>query len=1287
MNQQHSERAHPRWRTLSAMLSVGVLVGLSAMAQAQTSVITRVSSFEYNAEGLLVKEVMEPDLPQDCLSTTYSYDDYGNKQTVSTAACAGAAGSTLASASTARTATTVFAAQTVTIAGANYSSPAGAFATNSTNALGQSEAKEYDPRFGTLTKLVGPNGGTTTWAYDGFGRKTEERRADGTYTRWEYQFCGAAQSDGSAAPCAANDNLGGHSLVWYAMEASYASNGTLLAPKKFQIHDTLERVVRIQTQDFHGQVVVQDTHYNNIGQILQKSNLYRLSSGAPAWTRFQYDAMSRPVREEVPDPDAAGGTDVTTFAYSGLVTTVTNAAGQTKTTHKSAAGRIAKVVDHLGGEIVYSYDALGQLVQTNAAGSITKLGYTQRGHKAWMEDPAMGRWDYAYNAFGELVSQTDSLSQSSTLAYDVLGRMTQRTEPDLISNWHYDKKADGMSCGAGIGKLCEARASNGYQRVHSYDAIGRPIVTGTKLDSSSTLAQMSQTYDTVTGRIRTKTWPTGYSAAYTYTAGGYVSKVTGGGVAGHEQTVTFEVLGMNAQGAITQYRQGNNITTVKNVDEVNGKLRSVQATLAGQATGNVFNHSYSYDALGNLKTRSDANTGVNESYQYDALNRLSLYTALGGGLPGTQGTQVLYDAAGNIKYRSDVGYYHYDAARPNRLTNITLAQESGWSATGAVTYGNTGTRRLIYAFDDYRSGSKTVNGTAVGNGNLWYTVSQDDATGRHTVRWETYTSFNMPKEILFGNLVNPADPTAAVADRTLTFVYGPEHQRVRQDVTLSSNAPSHMEAGTTWYYNGADSQGLAYEKEVKANGTTEHKHYVSAGGITFALYVKREGNLNGKSVTSISYFHHDHLGSIAAVSNEAGAVVERMAYDPWGKRRFPDGNGDKLDALYGVTTDRGYTMHEHLDEMGIIHMNGRVFDPLAGRFMSSDPFIPNPGNLQAYNRYAYVYNNPLLFTDPDGFKPFWKKKWFRQVASIAVAVYLGPAGGGALFTSGTAGAAIANAAVAGAVSGAVSTGTVRGAVQGAVVGALMYGVGSVAPQGMENVIGHAAVGCVSSVASGGKCGSGAAAGAVGSLFSQYGPRFDNIVADTAVHAVAGGVASVAGGGKFANGAQTGAFGYLFNQLAHPLSAPGSLARGGGALRGGVLGAVLSIPNDSGLEYTYATYTRVNPDTGDVYSGRTGGYADPETLVLQRGLQQGHLNAEGFGPPRLDQWTNDYGAIRGREQMLIDYYGGARSVGGSARNMINGVSDFNPNRPFYMDAARRSFGPLPDNSPPRTRLGN
>ena len=1071
-----------------------------AQSTTATSTLVRTSSFEYDASGLLNKEIVEPDRPNDCLQTSYTHDSLGNRVSASTAACPGASGHALSSASTPRTSTTEYAAHSVTVEGTTYQSPAGAFPTRSTNALGQSETKHYDPRHGGVIRLTGPNGLVTNWAFDAFGRKTRETRADGTYTTWTYQLC---QPSGQPRDPLCPASVGPHSVAWYASEASFDGTNAPLAPVKHQFHDALDRVVRVQTQDFTGQAIVQDTHYNALGQVNQKSILYALSGGNPHWTTYTYDRLGRLTTETAPDGN--GGQATTQFTYSGLTTTVTNAQGQTQTTHKNASGQTAKVIDHLGNEVVYTHDALGQLTQTNAAGTVTRISYTQRGHKASMQDPAMGAWDYAYNAFGELVWQQDSLSQSSTITYDPLGRMTQRTEPDLVSRWYFDRNADNTACGAGIGKLCEATANNGYRRLHTYDTLGRPTRTATALDSATNLATVSQTYHPVTGRLVSQTWPTGYRANYTYTAQGFLSKVTGGGVSGHTQIASLEVLAIDPQGHITQYKQGNNVTTVKTHDQPTGKLHRVQATGQGQGAGNVLNHSYTYDKLGNLLTRNDANTGVAESFQYDALNRLSLYTVLGGGLSGAQSIQTLYDASGNLKYKSDVGYYHHDAQRPSRLNHITLAPEANWSAIGAVTQPNTGTRALSYAFDDTRTGARNItaaNGAGtttqpMGNGNLWYTVSQDQASGRHTVRWETYTSFNMPSEIRLGNLANPADPTATVAERTLNFTYGPEHQRIRQTVELTSNAPSHMEPGTTWYLNGQDSQGLSYEKEVKANGTTEHKHYLSAAGITFALYVQREGNLNGKPATSTRYFHHDHLGSIAAISDETGAVIERLAYDPWGKRRNANGTPDPLDEIYGVSTDRGYTMHEHLDEMGIVHMNGRIYDPLIGRFMSADPFIQAPGNLQSYNRYAYVLNNPLAYTDPSGyfFKKFFKTVVIRIVAAVADAMgcagyctmavnaYQGYKSGGiaglvASFIPG--GDTLASQMAISAASGCV--------VASANGGNCGRGAGSALLEGGANrmgwgVAGAALGGCLASANQGGSCRHGA-----GNSFTGYAAR-------------------------------------------------------------------------------------------------------------------------------------------------------------------------------------------------------
>nr|WP_256470542.1 RHS repeat-associated core domain-containing protein [Alkalimarinus coralli] len=68
-----------------------------------------------------------------------------------------------------------------------------------------------------------------------------------------------------------------------------------------------------------------------------------------------------------------------------------------------------------------------------------------------------------------------------------------------------------------------------------------------------------------------------------------------------------------------------------------------------------------------------------------------------------------------------------------------------------------------------------------------------------------------------------------------------------------------------------------------------------------------------------------------------------------------------------MTDDRGFTDHEHMDEVGLIHMNGRVYDPVIGRFLSADPYVQAPYNSQSYNRYSYGWNNPLSVTDPAGY--------------------------------------------------------------------------------------------------------------------------------------------------------------------------------------------------------------------------------------------------------------------------------------------------------------------------------
>jgi len=106
------------------------------------------------------------------------------------------------------------------------------------------------------------------------------------------------------------------------------------------------------------------------------------------------------------------------------------------------------------------------------------------------------------------------------------------------------------------------------------------------------------------------------------------------------------------------------------------------------------------------------------------------------------------------------------------------------------------------------------------------------------------------------------------------------------------------------------------------------------------------------------------FGSLTAISDATGNLVESLSYDPWGRRRNPSNWND-----YNVTStmfDRGFTGHEHLAQFGLINMNGRVYDPFLARFLSPDPFVQAPDYSQNFNRYSYCLNNPLKYVDPSG---------------------------------------------------------------------------------------------------------------------------------------------------------------------------------------------------------------------------------------------------------------------------------------------------------------------------------
>ncbi len=345
-------------------------------------------------------------------------------------------------------------------------------------------------------------------------------------------------------------------------------------------------------------------------------------------------------------------------------------------------------------------------------------------------------------------------------------------------------------------------------------------------------------------------------------------------------------------------------------------------------------------------------------------------------------------------------------------------------------------------------------------------------------------------------------------------------------------------------------------------GKNTYIHYIKAGSQTVGMFKSINDFAQGNDTEETRYLHRDHLGSITAITDETALVVESLSYDPHGKRRQPSWD-DAASQIFTTQLSKCFTGHVYLEEVGLIHMSGRVYDPDLGRFISADPTIQYPEVQQNFNRYTYVNNNPLSYTDPSGFgffsslfkaigkiiggvvkavvgvvKAVLNSPILRTVAAIAIAVFA-PAALPAFVKGFAAGFVASGGDLKAGLIGAITAGAFNYVGHSDSFRNFANSFGQVGAK-VVRTIAHGIVGGASQALRGGKF----LAGFLSAGFSQaleqtgvYGklslsnPTGPGGYAQNAVvSAVVGGTASVLGGGKFKNGAITGAFSRLFNDL-------------------------------------------------------------------------------------------------------------------------------------------------------------
>ena len=567
------------------------------------------------------------------------------------------------------------------------------------------------------------------------------------------------------------------------------------------------------------------------------------------------------------------------------------------------------------------------------------------------------RTEYAYSGRTTTVTDAEDGKQISKTTLNDLGLVESKTDRGGTIYYTYNAEGKPVSISAG-GATTEFKYDGYGNRISIKDPSAGTIVSSyyaNGLLKSQTNAKGDRTtfeYDAL-GR-RTKETETEaankyvYDYEYTYVSGtngkGQIERIVlkENGTAKHTQDFTYNDKHLITK--LTDTYKGDRYECSFEYDKYRQLIR--ETSPSGLVKENVYNrygevieiraagktvwNLEDYDAKGNIR-RFKLGEGIYTDYGYKKNNLLeSIVTRCGLAKIPIQDVRYDYDRHYNLIQRNDVTLHKNETFRYDdldRLTDIRLNGGEGnsiWYQANGNIFQKYDVGRYIY--DPIRPFAVSYIGSA----------SEGISDTEQRLTYNAYNKVTL----------------VAQGDTQYSIVYGLDRQRI-ESVLKDKGKVKY-----TRLYMGS------YERKTSANGVVTHLDYIYAPTGLAAIH-KRTGTRQGTY-----YVLTDNIGSVSVVTDGFGNIINRYYYTAWGGRVRTD-NGEYDHATYfgdegGDVTDRGYTCHEHLTPLNLIDMNGRIYDPVLGRFLSPDPYIQAPDFTQNYNRYAYCLNNPFKYTDPSG---------------------------------------------------------------------------------------------------------------------------------------------------------------------------------------------------------------------------------------------------------------------------------------------------------------------------------
>ena len=421
----------------------------------------------------------------------------------------------------------------------------------------------------------------------------------------------------------------------------------------------------------------------------------------------------------------------------------------------------------------------------------------------------------------------------------------------------------------------------------------------------------------------------GYAENYTYNDLSLISKkITTIDGTSYSQDYTYDNLS-RLQNYSYPYNSSAEFSLQYQYNTISGDLQKIINT----NNSDVIWECSTVNALGQISYYKTSNGIIRTDKIYDPVNHLltGISSSTGGMVNYKQLLEYTYNSKIQMETRSDninniTETFTYDK---NRLSSSLVTGQSIVETTFEDATGNIEYKTNLGDYDYELAQPHAVNKITPHTGENTI-VSTDPQV-------INYTSFNKVNDITEG-------------DYYMDFVYGADHQRIKTELKNSS--------GNSLIKQKYFIDNLEIEKN--ADNLYRKLFYIYATTGIVGIYEMKSTGIN-----KMHYVYTDHLGSYNVITDASGNVEEQLSFDAWGRRR----NATDWSYTNMSTTflfDRGFTGHEHLDVFNLINMNGRMYDPLVGRFLSPDNYTQS-ATTQGLNRYSYCLNNPLAYTDPSGY--------------------------------------------------------------------------------------------------------------------------------------------------------------------------------------------------------------------------------------------------------------------------------------------------------------------------------